>query len=248
MGMNLVGIGFKLALVPFHFWAADVYEGAPAPVTALIATVSKGAVFAVLLRYFDMSQMQTRAPFLLIFTVVALVTMFVGNYLALLQDNLKRLLAYSSIAHMGYLLVAFLAGGRQAVTAVTFYFVAYFITTLGAFGVITALSGKEKTSAISMTTAGCFPLSSRVRAGCDDVSCRIPLTAGFLAKFYVLFGIGSNLWAARPRADRQQRRRTLLLSMGHRRYQPLHACRKKRPSSLVRTCTSGFSAVLSWPC
>ena len=198
MGMILVGLGFKLALAPFHFWAADVYEGAPAPVTALIATASKGAVFAVLLRYFDMPQMQTREPFLLIFTVAAIVTMFLGNYLALLQDNLKRLLAYSSIAHMGYLLVAFLAGGRQAVTAVTFYLVAYFITTLGAFGVITALSGKEKDLSHLNDYRGLFfrhPALASVLAVMMFSLAGIPLTAGFLAKFYVLFaGIGADLW------------------------------------------------------
>jgi NADH-quinone oxidoreductase subunit N len=198
MGMILIGIGFKLALVPFHFWAADVYEGAPAPVTALIATASKGAVFALLLRYFGAMRMQTHDPFFLIFTVVAIASMFLGNYLALLQSNLKRLLAYSSIAHMGYLLVAFLAGGRLAVTAVTFYLLAYFITTLGAFGVITALSNKETDfSSIGgyRGLAYCHPLLGAVLAAMMFSLAGIPLTAGFLAKFYVLFaGVRSALW------------------------------------------------------
>jgi NADH-quinone oxidoreductase subunit N len=198
MGMILIGIAFKLALAPFHFWAPDVYEGAPAPVTALIATASKGAVFALLLRYFGAMSMQTRAPFFVIFTVVAIASMFLGNYLALLQNNLKRLLAYSSIAHMGYLLVAFLAGGRLAVTAVTFYLLAYFITTLGAFGVITALSSKETDfSSIADYRGLAFrhPFLGVVLTATMFSLAGIPLTAGFLAKFYVLFtGVRSALW------------------------------------------------------
>jgi len=198
MGMILIGLGFKLALVPFHFWAADVYEGAPAPVTALIATASKGAVFALLFRYFGAMGMQIRDPFFVVFTVVAIGSMFLGNYLALFQSNLKRLLAYSSIAHMGYLLVAFLAGGPLAVTAVTFYLLAYFITTLGAFGVITALSNKDTDfSRIAGYRGLVFrhPLLGVVLAVMMFSLAGIPLTAGFLAKFYVLFaGVRSALW------------------------------------------------------
>jgi len=198
LGMILIGIGFKLALVPFHFWAADVYEGAPAPVTALIATASKGAVFALLFRYFGAMSVQVREPFFVIFTVIALASMFLGNYLALLQSNLKRLLAYSSIAHMGYLLVAFLAGGRLAVTAVTFYLLAYFITTLGVFGVITALSDKDTDLSHLASYRGLVfrhPLLGTVLAAMMLSLAGIPLTAGFLAKFYVLFtGIRSALW------------------------------------------------------
>ncbi len=198
MGLILVGIAFKLALAPFHYWAADVYEGSPAPVTALIATASKGAVFAVLLRYFGAMQIQMREPFLIVFTVVAIATMFTGNLLALLQEDIKRLLAYSSIAHMGYLLIAFLAGGGRAVTAVTFYLLAYFITTLGAFGVITALSDKETDFSPIDNYRG---LASRHRvlgtvlAAMMFSLAGIPLTAGFLAKFYVLLaGVGSAFW------------------------------------------------------
>jgi NADH-quinone oxidoreductase subunit N len=198
MGMILIGIGFKLALVPFHLWAADVYEGAPAPVTALIATASKGAVFALLLRYFGEMSVQVREPFFVIFTVVAIASMFLGNYLALFQSNLKRLLAYSSIAHMGYLLVAFLAGGPLAVTAVTFYLLAYFITTLGAFGVLTALSNKDTDFSHLAGYRGLVyrhPLLGVVLAVMMFSLAGIPLTAGFLAKFYVLFaGLRSALW------------------------------------------------------
>jgi NADH-quinone oxidoreductase subunit N len=197
-GMILVGIAFKLALVPFHFWAADVYEGAPAPVTAFIATVSKGAVFALLLRYFGAMHLRTDGPFLLVFTWVAILTMFVGNFLALQQRNIKRLLAYSSIAHMGYLLVAFLASGALAVTAVSFYLLTYFITTLGAFGVIAAVSGKEADLSRIEDYRGLVvrqPVLANVLAVMMFSLAGIPLTAGFLGKFYlVLAGVHSNLW------------------------------------------------------
>jgi NADH-quinone oxidoreductase subunit N len=196
--MILIGVGFKLALVPFHFWAADVYEGAPAPVTALIATASKGAVFALLLRYFGAMHIRTQGPFLFIFTWVAVFSMFVGNYLALRQSNVKRLLAYSSIAHMGYLLVAFLAAGPLAVTAVAFYLLAYFITTLGAFGVITMMSGKDEDFADLADYRGLaqtHPFLAVVLSAMLFSLAGLPLTAGFLAKFYaVLAGVRSAMW------------------------------------------------------
>jgi NADH-quinone oxidoreductase subunit N len=194
----VVGIGFKLAVVPFHMWTPDVYEGAPAPVTAFVATVSKGAVFAVVLRYFGIVDIHAHTTLLLIFVIIAIASMFTGNLLALLQSNVKRILAYSSISHLGYLLVAFLAGGDLAVTAAAFYLSAYFITTLGAFGVVTVLSRRDR-DADSMDDyrglawhrpwlAGVFTAMLLSLAG-------IPLTAGFVGKFYVVSaGIGSALW------------------------------------------------------
>jgi NADH-quinone oxidoreductase subunit N len=194
----IVGMGFKLALVPFHLWVADVYEGAPAPVTAFIATVSKGAVFAILLRYFVQVDMPPGNPLVVFFVCVAIASMFAGNLLALFQDNIKRLLAYSSIAHMGYLLVAFLAGGKLRVTAVIFYLLAYFIMTLGAFGVVTVLSGKERDADRIEDYRGLF-FRRPWLAGSFTVMllslAGIPLTAGFIGKFYVLAaGVGSLLW------------------------------------------------------
>src|SRR5690606_17901821 len=99
-GMMIVGIGFKLAVVPFHLWTADVYEGAPAPVTAYIATVSKGGMLILLLRFFTEVDAYRFFPLLLIFSGIAVISMFAGNLLALLQKNVKRLLAYSSISHL----------------------------------------------------------------------------------------------------------------------------------------------------
>ena len=100
LALLIVGIGFKLAVVPFHMWTPDVYEGAPAPVTAFIATISKGALFALLLRLFNPLDLQTLNSIFVVFVLIAIASMLIGNLLALLQKNVKRLLAYSSIAHL----------------------------------------------------------------------------------------------------------------------------------------------------
>jgi NADH-quinone oxidoreductase subunit N len=195
----ITGIGFKLGVVPFHIWTPDIYEGAPAPVTAWIATASKGSMFALLVRYFYGTWWHGWSGTYVVFTIIAIASMFAGNILALLQTNVKRVLAYSSIAHLGYLLVAFQAATRGlAVEAVTFYLVAYFITTLGAFGVITALSptGRDADSIDDYrglfwrrpTLAVIFTVMLFSLAG-------IPLTAGFIGKFYILAaGTSSNIW------------------------------------------------------
>jgi NADH-quinone oxidoreductase subunit N len=143
-GLLLVGIGFKLALVPFHLWTPDVYQGAPAPVTGFIASVSKGGMFALMLRYFNLVSIHDTQTVWNLFAIIAILSMLTGNILALLQNNVKRILAYSSISHLGYLLVAFLASGPFSQQAVAFYLVAYFATTLSAFGVVTLLSVPEK--------------------------------------------------------------------------------------------------------
>jgi NADH-quinone oxidoreductase subunit N len=197
--LMLVGIGFKLGVVPFHLWTPDVYEGAPAPVTAFVATVSKGAMFALVLRFFSEVDVCLSDEMTLILAVIAIASMGAGNLLALLQNNVKRILAYSSIAHLGYLLVALMAGGDRGVAAATFYLVAYFVTTLGAFGVITVLSwpGHEAERLEDFrglarrrpALAGVFTAMLLSLAG-------IPLTAGFVGKFLVLSaGVGATLWA-----------------------------------------------------
>ncbi|MGW8251138.1 MAG: NADH-quinone oxidoreductase subunit N, partial [Anaerolineales bacterium] len=135
-GMLFVGIGYKLAVVPFHMWTPDVYQGAPAPVAGFIATVSKAAVFAVLLRLSQASGYLDVPVLALILGIIAAFSMLMGNLLALLQDNVKRILAYSSIANLGYMLVAFLAFSTMSVVAATFYFTAYTVTILAAFFVV----------------------------------------------------------------------------------------------------------------
>jgi NADH-quinone oxidoreductase subunit N len=195
----VTGIGFKLGVVPFHLWTPDVYEGAPAPVTAFIATISKGAIFALLLRYFyTIGAQHFRAVFVL-FAIIAIASMLIGNLMALLQNNVKRFLAYSSIAHMGYLLVAFEASGGMASEAVAFYLVAYFITTVGAFGVVTILSDEERDADTLEDYAGLFwrrPVLASIFTLMMLSLAGIPVTAGFLAKFYVVTaGASAGIWA-----------------------------------------------------
>jgi NADH-quinone oxidoreductase subunit N len=185
----LTGVGFKLAVVPFHLWTPDVYEGAPLPVTAFIATVSKGGMFAFVLRWFHVHDVGVASAPGMILSIIAIASMLAGNLLALGQSNVKRILAYSSISHMGYLLVALLAGGALGAPAATYYFAAYTATILGAFGIMTVLSGPrgEQTSIDDYRglfwrrppIAGAFTTMLLSLAG-------IPLTAGFLGKFYVI--------------------------------------------------------------
>lgn len=185
----VTGIGFKLAVVPFHLWTPDVYEGAPAPVTAFIATVSKVAIFGLLLRLFSHSDVHQSGAIFVVFVIIAVASMLAGNLLALWQTNVKRILAYSSIAHFGYMLVAFVAGGTMTVEAVTFYLVAYTVTTLGAFGVVTVLSESGRDADTLDDYGGLFwrrPLMAGIFTVMLLSLAGIPATMGFLAKFYVL--------------------------------------------------------------
>lgn len=197
--MIVTGIGFKLALVPFHMWTPDVYQGAPAPVTAFVATVSKGGMFALLLRYFTQSGMGQFAPLLLVFSIIAIASMFTGNLLALFENNVKRILAYSSIAHMGYLLVALEVGGALGANAVVFYLMAYFVMTLGAFAVVTLLSGQQRDADQLEDYRGLFWRRPGIALAFTVMLLSlagIPLTAGFLGKFYIVAaGAAEGAWA-----------------------------------------------------
>lgn len=198
VGLIVVAIGFKLALVPFHLWAADVYHGAPAPITSFIATVSKIGVFAVLFRFAQALQLQHYSITFYIFSALAMISMFAGNILALQQQNLKRLLAYSSIAHFGYLLVAFLPGNVAGVQAAIFYLAAYAITILTAFGIITVLSTRQKDADELESYRGLFwrnPLIAVLFTFTLLSLAGIPLTGGFIGKFVVLSsGVQQQLW------------------------------------------------------
>jgi NADH-quinone oxidoreductase subunit N len=198
IALVITGVGFKLAVVPFHMWTPDVYEGAPAPVTAFIATVSKGAMVALLLRLFVQLGGTQNSSLVLLFSLIAVASMGVGNVLALLQVNVKRLLAYSSIAHLGYMLVALVASGALGVEALTYYLVIYILTTLGAFGVVTALSTPRREAETFEDYRGLAwqrPGLAVVLTVALFSLAGIPLTAGFVGKFYVLMsGIESGLW------------------------------------------------------
>lgn len=199
IALTVTGIGFKLGVVPFHLWTPDVYEGAPAPVAAFLATTSKSAVVALLLRYIYVSNALQYRAVLLVFSIIAIASMCAGNLLALRQNNVKRILAYSSIAHFGYILVAFLAGGKMAIEAVSFYLVAYTVTILAAFGIVTILSNSERDAGDLEDYRGLF-WRRPVMAGAFTVAllslAGIPATMGFLGKFYVLAaGAAADAWA-----------------------------------------------------
>ena len=201
----IAGIAFKLSLIPFHMWTPDVYQGAPAPVTAYLATVSKAAVFAVLLRIAFRSDMLDSAPVFAIIAAMAVLSMVAGNLLALLQDSVKRILAYSSIAHLGYLMIGLLAVGAladlsMAVETSLVFLAGYLAMTLAAFAVISELTPAENSSDVEHVDqyrglfwrrpvlAGVFTVALLSLAG-------IPLTAGFIAKFYLLAaGVEGALW------------------------------------------------------
>jgi NADH-quinone oxidoreductase subunit N len=200
----LAGIAFKLSLVPFHLWTPDVYQGAPAPVTGYLATVSKAAMFAFLLRY-ALATGALEAPALQqLVALLAVLSMLGGNLLALLQDNVKRMLAYSSIAHVGYLLVALLATAstpeqQLAVEASLIYLVGYVLTTLAAFGVVSVLAATGAAEPQDHADfQGLFwrrPLEAAILTVALLSLTGIPLTAGFIIKFYLFTaGTAAALW------------------------------------------------------
>ncbi len=200
MGMMLVALTFKLSLVPFHLWTPDVYEGAPAPAAAFLASASKVATFAVLVRLFQLSPAASLPALDLLLTLIAVASILIGNLLALLQNNLKRLLGYSSIAHFGYLLVALVASEGLALEAIGVYLAGYLLTILGAFGVICLMStpynGRDCDALYEYR--GLFwrrPYLTAVLTVMMLSLAGIPLTAGFIGKFYIIAaGVQAELW------------------------------------------------------
>ena len=198
--MMLIGLAFKLSLVPFHLWTPDVYEGAPAPVSAFLATAAKVAVFAVLLRLYQVSPATSGGWLNDLLAAIAIASILFGNLLALMQSNLKRLLGYSSIAHFGYLIIALIATGGLAIEAVGVYLVTYVLTTLGAFGVVTLMSTpfKGRDADALYQYRGLFwrrPYLTAVLATMMLSLAGIPLTAGFIGKFFIIAaGVESQLW------------------------------------------------------
>lgn len=198
IALVIAGIGFKMALVPFHLWTPDIYGGSPAPVSAFVATISKGAVFAFLLRFFTDLNGNLHNSVWVAFAVIAVASMLIGNLLALRQQNIKRILAYSSIGHLGYLMVAMLAASTIGIKAAIFYLVTYFISMLSAFGIVSYLSGKENELYDLEDYKGLFwerPWLAALFTLVLLSLAGIPLTAGFIGKFYLLLsGVGSDLW------------------------------------------------------
>ena len=200
--MLVTGIAFKLSLAPFHLWTPDVYEGAPLPATSYLATLGKVGMFVLLLRYIEASGALAASGVVAVLSVIAVLSILLGNLLALVQANLKRILAYSSIAHMGYVLVALIAGSvvesALAIEAVSFYLLAYCIMTLGAFGVASVVSTSEKEFDVVFDYRGLFwraPWLAAIFTAMLLSLAGIPLTVGFIGKFYLFFvAVEAELW------------------------------------------------------
>jgi NADH-quinone oxidoreductase subunit N len=185
IALMFVGLGFKVAAAPFHVWTPDVYEGAPSPVVAFMSTAPKAAVFAVLLRI--MFQAQAPGRIWLIWVAAAL-SMTIGNIAALVQDNIKRLLAYSSIAHAGYLLVAFASLPANGIPAAMFYTASYAAMNVGAFAVVGHFAGNGERYVTLEDYSGLGRRSPALAAILTVFLLSligIPITGGFFAKFYV---------------------------------------------------------------
>ncbi len=188
MGLLIVGFGFKVASVPFHMWTPDVYEGAPTSITAFMSVGPKAAGFAAFLRVFlyALSSMQTKWVWIL--WVLAVLTMTLGNVVAIAQKNIKRMLAYSSIAHAGYILVAMVAASELGTASVLYYILAYAFMNLGAFGVV-ILYGRKGEENINIGDysgmASKYPLLAAAMAIFMFSLAGIPPTAGFVGKFYI---------------------------------------------------------------
>ena len=187
----VAGIGFKIAAVPFHMWAPDVYEGAPTPVTAFLSVGSKAASFAMLLRIFLEGMPSLNADWRILFEVLAIATMTIGNLAALTQSNLKRMLAYSSIAHAGYLLIGIVAAGAgytRGVTATLIYLFIYAFMQLGAFGIVILMRRQDVIGDELKDLSGLYlrrPVAAFAMLLFMLSLGGIPPTAGFMGKFWL---------------------------------------------------------------
>jgi NADH-quinone oxidoreductase subunit N len=185
----LVGLAFKVAAVPFHVWTPDAYDGAPTPVTAFMATAVKAAAFAAFIRVFGVAFGGAYEYWAPVLYWLAVLTMFGANLVALTQGNLKRMLAYSSIAHAGYLLVALLAANSYGAAAFLFYLVVYTLMTMGAFGVLIA-NHKDGRDRVSLDDYAGFGWQQPFLGAAFAVFllslAGFPLTGGFIGKLYIL--------------------------------------------------------------
>jgi NADH-quinone oxidoreductase subunit N len=187
-GLLLVGFGFKIASVPFHMWVPDVYQGAPTPITAFISAGPKAAGFAALLRVFLFSFGRIELDWVSIVWIMSVLTMTAGNIIAIMQSDIKRMLAYSSIAHAGYVLVALVAGGANGVSSALFYLLAYTFMNVGAFTVVILLGKKGEENTTLSDYSGLVsrsPVLAVLMSVFMFSLAGFPPTAGFMAKFYV---------------------------------------------------------------
>jgi NADH-quinone oxidoreductase subunit N len=197
----LVGILFKVSAAPFHVWTPDVYEGSPSPVVALMSTAPKAAAFALLLRVVYEMLPTLRSVWQPLLWVVAVLSMTVGNLAALRQQNVKRMLAYSSIAHAGYLLAAFAALDKSGIAAASFYTAAYAAMNVGIFAVVTLVSGYDEKRPLIDDFRGLIyraPLLGSLLIFFLISLIGIPFTGGFFGKFYSFSAAvgGGAIWLA----------------------------------------------------
>jgi NADH-quinone oxidoreductase subunit N len=183
----LVGFGFKISAVPFHFWAPDVYEGAPTPVAGFLSTASKAAGFAVLMRVLSVIFPAVTPVWSLIISILAAASMMLGNFLALAQKNIKRLLAYSSIAQAGYMLIGVAAGNSLGLSGASYYLLAYMLTNIAAFGIIHIVgksTGSDEISAYAGLNRRSPGLALAMLIALLSLA-GIPPFAGFIGKILV---------------------------------------------------------------
>ncbi|MCJ8338998.1 MAG: NADH-quinone oxidoreductase subunit N [Pseudomonadales bacterium] len=204
----LVGVAFKLSLAPCHLWVADLFEGAPLASAAFLATLAKAAIFILLIRLFEDTHWYQQSSVITILSMIAAASMLIGNLLALLQNNILRLLAYSSIAHFGYILLALLAiapssplaeQNNLSNEAAIFYLIAYLVTVLGIFAILMLLIDNQQLKDFKICSfKGLFwhsPGTAMVLAVLLLSLAGIPLTIGFVGKFYLtLAAVNSQLW------------------------------------------------------
>jgi NADH-quinone oxidoreductase subunit N len=192
----LAGLAFKVSLFPFHFWAPDVYEGAPTPVAGFLSTASKAAGFAVILRLLTAVFPVVSADWSMILAVLATLTMTVGNLIAMAQKNIKRLLAYSSIAHAGYAMIGVVAFSQLGVASAVFYLLAYILTNLLAFGIVGVVghvTGSDDMSAYNGLGRRNATLSLAAMVAFLSLA-GMPPFGGFVAKFFVFAAAIQNGW------------------------------------------------------
>jgi NADH-quinone oxidoreductase subunit N len=197
-GLILVGLGFKVAAVPFHMWTPDVYEGAPTPITGFMSVGAKAAGFAALLRVFVYSLGSIQSQWVTIVALVSAATMILGNIVAISQTNLKRMLAYSSIAHAGYILMGVASANENGISGALFYLVAYTFTNIGAFAILTAMAKTTGEDQSFNTYRGLYKRSPGLAIMMTIFMLSltgIPLTGGFVGKYYLfLSAIDAHLY------------------------------------------------------
>ena len=200
--MMLAGFAFKISAVPFHMWAPDVYTGSPTPIAGFMTVAPKAAAFAGLIRYAWIAMEPAQAHWQLFFAILAVLTMTYGNFVAIAQNNIKRMLAYSAISHAGYMLVAFVGANELSYRSIAFYMFVYAFMNLGAFSVLSILVSKGKVADEELVNFSGLgkrnPLLALAMLIFMFSLAGIPPLAGFIAKFYVFMAAikGGYLWLA----------------------------------------------------